>query len=47
MSEDPGEENKNTNTPLTLKDQNFKSRPSLLMRRKHLMVAGEENKHTN
>ena len=32
---------------LTLKDESFKLRPSLLTRRKHLTIVGEENKHTN
>ena len=33
--------------PPTQKDQTFKSKSSLLTRRKHLTVTGEENKHTN
>jgi len=40
------EENKHTNVPLSLKDQAFKSRPSLLTRKKYLTVTGEENKRT-
>jgi len=43
----PGEQNKYTNVPLTLKDQTFNSRASLLLRRKHPKVIGEENKYPN
>jgi len=43
----PREENKKINVQSTLKDQTFKARPSLLMRRKHLTVPGEEKKHPN
>jgi len=32
---------------LDLKDQNFKSRPSVLTSRKHIKVIGEENQHKN
>ena len=39
------EENKHTNVPSTPKDQTFDSRPSLSMRRKHLKVPEEDNKH--
>jgi len=41
------EENKQTNVPSTSKDQTFKSKPSLLTKRKHLKVLTEKNKHTN
>jgi len=41
-----GEENKHTNVPLSPKAQTFKLRPSFSRRRKHLMVAREENNHT-
>jgi len=42
-----GEENKQTNMLLTLKDQTFKSGSSLLTRGKHMAVAREENNHTS
>ena len=43
----PGEDNRHTSVPSSLKDQTFKSRPSLSTRRKYLTVPGEKNKHQN